>query len=1524
MRIYLYLMQNKILSFSIPNKISGSFSFDENKEASSKLINIEARGANWVLYSTQDTKVVVNGTEVKEAILESDTYYILKRKDTSYLIFVTNSFENSFASYSYDAKLNLVIGNDSTCNVFYNTNLLHGPVAKIQVAENRIILSISMAVVFINNNALNTTSYVLKNGDTISILGLKIILFYGVLLINNPGGQVKVNPASANISVKSFPTYAPGQEIPVEDVDLYDKEQYFSKAPRLRRVIQTKEIDLSPPPRQEKEEQLPLILTIGPMMTMGVVSSVMVINTISRIQSGTTTLQQSWPQLASSLAMLISMLLWPSLTKIFNKRLKKRKKKELIEKYTEYLNEKRKELTTEAKLQQEILVENLITVEECLKIIQNAKLNFWDKRIEQSDFLEVRLGTGNEFLDVKVNYPEEGFTVEEDELRKQADKMVEEFKYINNVPIGYSLYKNKITALMGNKIKCQALVNNILLQLMTFYSYEDIKFVLFTDEKSKQNWEYLKYLNHTFTNDKSFRFFSANIDDAKKVGDFLNNEFLNRAQLAGDGPMLFKPYYVVIVDDYDSIKHHSFLKNLTEIDANLGFSLLILENHMSKLPSKCNNFITLGENTSGILKNSFEQQEQMMFKDEVNYAIDMMSVAKKLSNIPIEFQEGNRQLPDAVTFLEMEKVGKVEQLNILNRWDKNDSTQSLRAEVGVDEEGNLMYLDLHEKYHGPHGLIAGMTGSGKSEFIITYILSMAINYSPDDVAFILIDYKGGGLAFAFENKTTGVCLPHLAGTITNLDKAEMDRTLVSIDSEIKRRQQLFNEARDLLGESTIDIYKYQRYFKEGKLKEPVPHLFIICDEFAELKSQQPDFMDNLISVARIGRSLGVHLILATQKPSGVVNDQIWSNTKFRVCLKVQDESDSKEMLKRPDAASLKQTGRFYLQVGYDEYFALGQSAWCGAKYYPSETIIKQVDKSVNFIDDTGDFIKSIQAGKQIQVEAKGEQLAAILQNIIEVSKLTNKKVKKLWLNNIEPIILVNDLMKKYAITPALYDVKAIIGEYDAPEKQEQGLLTYSLREDGNTVIYGNDEEEREKLLNTIVYSSCIAHTASEINIYAIDYGSESLRMFHDFPQVGGLVFMGEDEKFKNVFKLIMEQIKERKKLLIPYGGSLEAYNNKNEKKLPYILFILNNYEGILESYNSIYEEVSSIGRDCERYGVILIVTCNTPTTLSRRVAGCFENKYALHLSDTSDYYGIFNMKCRVKPRDTFGRGLVYNDGIHEFQTASITDLDHSVNEYMEKVKDAMKQNNQESAPPIPSLPTKVTKDLVEHEITTMEKVPIGISKETLKLVKYDFTAFTATTIASNKLLYINSFMDSLVEVLAQIQNTLIFFIDTLQILPTIKGKANNVYYFDQDFQAILEKLLEIEKDPKYANFRILYIFYGLERLKSKVDDVKKIENLIQEVKKSEHSNLVFCDSAKGFKTLDFDTWYSSIKNNSDGIWIGKGFSDQATFRISKITKEMSANYPNHYGFYIQEGSASLMKVLEFNDVVSEEEEDDEE
>ena len=306
-----------------------------------------------------------------------------------------------------------------------------------------------------------------------------------------------------------------------------------------------------------------------------------------------------------------------------------------------------------------------------------------------------------------------------------------------------------------------------------------------------------------------------------------------------------------------------------------------------------------------------------------------------------------------------------------------------------------MQLDLHQKFQGPHGLVAGMTGSGKSEFLITYILSMAVNYHPDEVAFVLIDYKGGGLAGAFDDPDKGIHLPHLVGTITNLDGPTIQRALVSIQSELTRRQRIFNQVKHITDEGTMDIYAYQRLYRGGQVDEPMPHLFIISDEFAELKQQEPEFMERLISIARIGRSLGVHLILATQKPSGVVNDQILSNTKFRICLKVQDRSDSMDMLKRPEAAELKDTGRFYIQVGYNEFFSLGQSAWAGAPYEPRSQVVSRRDDSVQVIDNVGQPLIEVRPPREAQT-AQGSELIAVLKELTAVAQAQGIPFRSLW------------------------------------------------------------------------------------------------------------------------------------------------------------------------------------------------------------------------------------------------------------------------------------------------------------------------------------------------------------------------------------------------------------------------------------------------------------------------------------------------------------------------------------------------
>src|SRR5690625_5015012 len=279
-------------------------------------------------------------------------------------------------------------------------------------------------------------------------------------------------------------------------------------------------------------------------------------------------------------------------------------------------------------------------------------------------------------------------------------------------------------------------------------------------------------------------------------------------------------------------------------------------------------------------------------------------------------------IPEKVTFLEMYEQDDASKLNILENWKNNNPAKSLEAPVGLKSKDDLVYLNLHERAHGPHGLLAGTTGSGKSEFLQTYILSMAVNYHPHEVAFLLIDYKGGGMAQPFRN------LPHLLGTITNIEGSRnfSNRALASIKSELEQRQRLFEKY------EVNHIYDYMHKYRYGIATEPMPHLFLISEEFAEVKDEEPEFIDELVIAARIGRSLGVHLILATQKPGRVIDKQIWSNSRFKVALKVQDEQDSKEILKNGDAANITVTGRGYLQVGNNEIYELFQSAWSGAPY----------------------------------------------------------------------------------------------------------------------------------------------------------------------------------------------------------------------------------------------------------------------------------------------------------------------------------------------------------------------------------------------------------------------------------------------------------------------------------------------------------------------------------------------------------------------------------------------------------------
>lgn len=444
---------------------------------------------------------------------------------------------------------------------------------------------------------------------------------------------------------------------------------------------------------------------------------------------------------------------------------------------------------------------------------------------------------------------------------------------------------------------------------------------------------------------------------------------------------------------------------------------------------------------------------------------EMDIFSRQLSNFKVRENASNAAIPDMLTFLDMYKTSRVEDLDMYHKWLENRTYESMRSLIGQKAGEQPVYLDIHEKYHGHHGLVAGTTGSGKSETLQTYILSLVLNYHPHEVAFILIDYKGGGMAQSF------IGLPHLAGVITNLGGNQTTRALLSINAEIKRRQRTFNEYKIKHIDAYIELYR------NGEAEEPMPHLLIIADEFAELKKEQPDFVRALVSAARVGRSLGINLILATQKPSGVVDDEIWSNTRFRICLRVADKQDSNEMLKRTDAAYITGTGRGFLQVGNDEIFDEFQSGWSGAPYTPEVPFNDDSKAKAVIIGLTGkpEAVKKKKKKKGDNVK-KFTQLDAMVQyaaNLAEENHI--KPLRQIWLPPLPGLFYLDDL----ELTWDEKQIKLPVGLADDPQNQRQFPVYLDFIRDGHLLICGSAGSGKTSLVQTILYGAALPVKASQ-------------------------------------------------------------------------------------------------------------------------------------------------------------------------------------------------------------------------------------------------------------------------------------------------------------------------------------------------------------------------------------------------------------------------------------------------------------
>lgn len=1230
--------KNSVVEYVLPglNNRSGQINLTDETGIKEFLLSYEVWDNVWYFKSNDLVRLsyqhyVMENHQIQDGELYNGKIYSSGERFTV----MVKAFKTEMANFKkfdirgYDT---IVIGSARDAHISINNNFVsnHHAVLSKQNGE-WYIFDQSKNGTYVNYEKVNNNCKV-KPLDQIYIFGYKLI-FIGNILAVNQINDIYCSLPEAN-------------QVSVQDTNIYEDKSLFSRKPRFIEPFDEEQVEIEGPPSRKKNKRTPLLFILGPSLTMPLPILVTVLfNVMVTSKNGNTNPLMYFGMVISVIMFAGIGIMWAMLRNKYDQ--KNSQEEEFIRQsaYMDYIKKNEDLLLLKQDYNRNILSKKYLSSHMLIGRMKTDKDMMWNRNVNHPDFMEVRIGTGLIESPNKIVVPKEKFSVDKDELVEEPGRLYSSFKYLNDAVKLIDLKAHKIIGVTGSKKSVEDVATGIIIQLAALHSYTDVNMAFLYDDS--YDFEWTKWLPHTFSKDKRNRFVGNSPKSNGNVIDFLTSEIRSRLEkMEEDDEAGFSTRFVVFCTDKSIIENESLYKYMISKE-DIGFTFILLYESISKLPNECRMVIENSSSYQGIylLNESYDYTKTISF-DSVTVD-EAKEFARSISGYTInELSEGG--IPDSVDYLEMLGIGKVEQWDLLKCYKENRAYEGISSFIGMTTGNKPMYLDIHEKKHGPHGLVAGTTGSGKSETIQTFILSLALNYHPDEVAFILIDYKGGGMANVFLN------LPHLAGTITNLgagdensgtvDESMTRRALISIRSEIKRRQKIFNQYK------INHIDAYIKLYREHQADEPLPHLIIISDEFAELKKEQPEFIRELVSAARVGRSLGMHLILATQKPAGVVDDEIWSNSKFKICLKVQDKQDSIGMLKRPEAAYLTQTGRAYLQIGNDEMFEMFQSGYSGADYIPKEKV-SNAKEDVAMIGIDG--IKMVEKRKKKQtVENSISQLDACVKYIINVAKESGiNNTKPLWLPPLGKEIFLNDLFEKYNFDYQS-GLMAIIGEIDNPEKQAMEPLTIDINQMNNLLIVGNSGSGKTNMIQTIIYSLMKCYYPETVQFYILDFSSRTFKQFKRMPHVGDVFYSDDNEGVPRVFKFLNDMIEARRDDFQKKGiGSFTEYQKLGYADTPTIVLVLDNYFDFMEIYPDLEESFAKLARDGSKYGIQIITSVNRVADIRYKTRQSFTKMLPLQLTEKGDYLDVIGKSPEILPTAVPGRGLVLAGEVLEYQTA---------------------------------------------------------------------------------------------------------------------------------------------------------------------------------------------------------------------------------------------------------------------------------
>lgn len=1101
---------------------------------------------------------------------------------------------------------------------------------------------------------------------------------------------------------------APGMDIRLPWRDLPETNNQFrypgfNRSTRLQYQVPEEEIEVLPPAAKKDDRRKSLLFSLIPSL-----ATLILIVLLRGVMGGGGSFV-----LYSACSMTVGIVMSIATYVSDGRRIRRDEEKRQAD-YQAYIAAKRQRIEELRRKELETLRAIYISLEEDLRRAEDFDERLFERAPEDADFLRTYLGSGEIPAPNQLKITPQEFHNGEDPLTEVPEQLAEEYRCLPDGPVTADLQGDNCLGIVGGPEALDGALRALTADLAARHYFRDVKLAYLLGDREFASFRSLRWLPHVQAEEGGVRYLGHDEESREMVLEGLYATLSAREAAAAENegrnaPPL--PHFVVFIYGELSLTKHP-ISRYFERAGGLGCTFLFFVRHKELLPRGCGEVLFLESGGSALVPAANAACRQTLVPAGVE-ALPFRQMVQKLAATRIDQVSLEAELTQNISLFELLGLMEPEDLALEARWKESQVFRSMAAPLGVNRKGEAVLLDIGDKAgaHGPHGLVAGTTGSGKSELLQTYILSMATLFHPYDVSFLLIDFKGGGMANQFRE------LPHLLGAITNIDGREITRSLLSIKAELLRRQAIFAET------GVNHINDYIRKFKKHEVEIPLPHLIIIVDEFAELKSEFPDFMKELISAARIGRTLGIHLILATQKPSGVVDAQIWANSRFRLCLKVQNKEDSNEVLKSPLAAEIKEPGRAYFQVGNNEIFELFQSAYGGAPV-PDVEAEQSRSFTISAVSPSGkrevvfsSRMAASQGGRPSQQDALVAYIAAYCRD-----------------GGIQPLpgICLPPLAEQIQLSelaqPARSggQVSVAVGLYDDPEQQTQAPFVLHLSAE-NCFVVGASQMGKTNFLRTLACALIAGYTPAEVNLYCIDCGSMALKGLESSAHVGGVVLVTEEEKMENLFKLLHRLVSRRRAAFAAKGlSTYAAYLEAGFRDLPQVVVLLDNVAAFREYYDRLMDSLLVLTREGLSAGISFVLTGVQSNALSYKTLANFSSRVAFTCTDSGEYGNLFG-RTHASPRPVPGRALVQQEKrVVECQIA-VTGTAAREIERVEELRAFLAGRNGECpgqrAEPIPMVP----ETLAESELFQTQRqrfltpylLPIGMDYGQVELLSLE-------------------------------------------------------------------------------------------------------------------------------------------------------------------------------------------------------------